>query len=352
MVIFSNINKQKTREDFLYSELLALSYYNIDFLKFVNEERNRYLMNDSVFQNQFIYELRKYNISIEIGKDSIFPICIEKDWKFLKDVYKCSIAIKEYIPSSEQIVVCSDNCLLFDSVIVGGKSKNDMVTLSDLEMVLGTTKEEIYMSNFDSIVRETVYTFQQYMKPEYLNHLNYFLDIYEESGLDMTYSNYKNFKVQGLGVRIETLPKLCYNNLADYCNDVISYENAFRDYSLMVDTWNDFKHKKFNIGILIPLIKHKDKKEGFKNLVSKIYGLKDVEFYRFDSKNKAVFLPSKTEYNCSNLEEKYKMDINKNFYLSLFCENIEVRILVSLGKVPYEIEISNKLIENIDYERF
>ena len=108
----------------------------------------------------------------------------------------------------------------------------------------------------------------------------------------------------------------------------------------------------FNIGILVPLIKGKDKTEGFTNLVSKLYGLKECDYYRLDSKNKMVHLPSKSEYSCVGLTEKYKVDSKKDFYLCLSCDNIEVRILVSIGKAPYEIEISNKLIENIDYERF
>lgn len=352
MDVFSNLHKEKTREDFLYSELLALSYFDIEFLKFVTEERNRYLMNDKVFENQFVYEMRNHNIVIEQGTETIFPICIEKDWDYIKDVYESSLAIRKEIPACELIVVKNDNCLMFDSKIVAGKSKQDMITISDLEMVIGTTKEELYKNDFDTLVAEIINLLQQYLKPEFLGHLNYFLDIYSESGLDMSYTNYKNFKAQGLGTRVDELPKLCYNNLADFCNDVISYEPAFRDYSLMLNIWEQSKHETFNIGILIPLIKGTDKKEGFKNLVSKIYGLRDVDYYRLDSKNNVVFLPSKEEYQCNDLTEKYKTDNKKDFYLCLYCGNIEIRILVSLGKAPYEIEISNKLIENIDYERF
>ena len=352
MEAFSNLHKKKTREDFLYSELLALSYCDIEFLKFVTEERNRYLMNDKVFENQFIYELRKHNIAIEDGTETIFPICIENDWDYIKDVYESSLAIRKEIPMCELITVKNDNCLMFDSVIIAGKSKQDMITISDLEMVLGTKKEELYQNDFDTLVAEIITLLQQYLKPEFLEHLEYFLDIYSESGLDMSYTNYKNFKAQGLGERVDELPKLCYNNLADFCNDVINYEPAFRDYSLMLDMWEQTKHDIFNIGILIPLVKGKDKKEGFKNLVSKIYGLRECDYYRLDSKNNLVFLPSKTEYNCDTLTEKYKVDSKKDFYLCLYCDNIEIRILVSIGKAPYEIEISNKLIENIDYERF
>ena len=352
MKIFSNLHQEKTREDFLYSELLALSYCDVEFLKFVTEERNRYLMNDKVFENQFVYEFRNHNIAIEGEKTPLFPICIEKDWDFLKDVYESSIAIKNVIPACEQIIVKGDNCIMFDSVVIAGKSKQDMITISDLENALGTTKEEIYQTDFDTLVAEALTLLQQYLKPEFLGHLNYFLDIFQESGLEMSYTNYKNFKVQGLGTTVDELPKLCYSNLADFCNDVINYEPAFRDYTLMCDVWEQFKHESFNIGILVPLIKGKDKTEGFTNLVSKLYGLKDMEFYRFDSKNKAVFLPSKSEYSCEGLTERYKTDNKKDFYLCLYCDNIEIRILVSLGKAPYEIEISNKLIENIDYERF
>ena len=120
----------------------------------------------------------------------------------------------------------------------------------------------------------------------------------------------------------------------------------------MLDVWEQSKHDTFNIGILIPLIKGTDKKEGFKNLVSKIYGLRDVNYYRLDSKNNLVFLPSKSEYICDDLTEKYKVDSKKDFFLCLYSDNIEIRILISIGKAPYEIDISNKLIENIDYERF
>ena len=352
MEAFSNLHKKKTREDFLYSELLALSYFDIEFLKFVTEERNRYLMNDKVFENQFVYELRKHNIAIEGGKETIFPICIENDWDYIKDVYESSLAIRKEIPACETIVVKNDNCLMFDSKIIGGKSKQDMITISDLEMVLGAKKEELYQNDFDTLVAEIITLLQQYLKPEFLGHLEYFLDIYSESGLDMSYTNYKNFKAQGLGERVDELPKLCYNNLADFCNDVINYEPAFRDYSLMLDMWEQTKHDIFNIGILIPLVKGKDKKEGFKNLVNKIYGLKDTSFYRLDSKNKLVYLPSKSEYICDNFSEKYKVDSKKDFFLCLYSDNIEIRIMVSIGKAPYEIEITNKLIENIDYERF
>lgn len=347
MNTFSNINKEKTKDDFLYSELLALSYFDNNFLNFVLEDRNKYLLNDSVFYNQFLFEIRKYNIIIE--KDSVFPINIERDWEYLKDVYYCSINIKKQIPECNTIIIKDDNYLLFDDIIVGGKSKIDAITLYDLENVLGVSKMDMY--DFDNMIIDLINLFKQYMKPEFLLHLNYFLDIHKESGIGLSYEQYKNYKVNGLGRRVDVLSKLYYNNIADYCNDVIDYEPAFRDYNLMLSVWNDIKHTKFNKPLLAK-IKGTDKKEGFKNLVCKIYGLRDDSFYRFDSKNNVVLLPSKLEYNCDEIIEKYKIDSNKDFYLSLSCGNIEIKIMVVIGKGLYDIEITNKLIENIDYDRF
>lgn len=348
---FSNISQVKNRESFIYSELLALAICDISFFNFLNEERNRYIMNDKVFENQFIYEFRKYNIEIENGVNVLFPICIENDWNFLKDVYNSAINIKKEIPSYNIIIVKKDNSLLIDDKLISGMSKSDMITITDLENVIGVTQKELYV-NFDIIVNEFIIIMKQYMKPEYLNYLNYFLDIYSESNLNLSYENYKTFTIKGLGIKIDSLPKLCYNNLADFCKDVIGYEPAFRDYNLMIDVWKQFKHQTFNIETIVPTIKETDKREGFINMVNKLYGLKEESYYRIDSKNNLVHLPSKSEYTCGIIEEKYKVDSEKNFYISLICDNIEIRVCISIGLAPYEILISNKLIENIDYERF
>ncbi len=348
---FSNIGEEKSRDDFIYSELLALAICDISFFKFLDEERNRYVMNDKVFENQFVYEIRNHSISIEDGKKVLFPICIENDWEYLQDVYKSAISIKKEIPAYTNIVVNNNNSILIDDKLIAGKSKEDMITITDLESAIGASQEEMYQ-NFDTLVNECITMLKQYMKPEFLGYLNYFLDIFSESNLNISYENYKTFTVQGLGIKIDSLPKLCYNNLADFCNDVIDYEPAFRDYSLMNDVWRQFKHQTFNIETLVPLIKGKDKKDGFVNMVKKLYGLKKESYFRIDSKNNLVHLPSSSEYQCGVIEEKYKVDSDKNFYLSLICDNIEVRICIAIGLAPYEILISNKLIENINYERF
>jgi len=348
---FSNINQVKSRDSFLYSELLALALCDISFFQFLDEERNRYIMNDKVFENQFVYEIRNHSIVIEDGKEVLFPICIENDWDMLQDIYKSAINIKKEIPAHTTITVNNDNSILMDDKLIAGKSKHDMITITDLEQVLGVTQEELYGS-FDTLVNECINIMKQYMKPEFLSYLNYFLDIYSESNLNLSYENYKTFTIQGLGIRIESLPKLCYNNLGDFCKDVIDYEPAFRDYSLMIDTWKQYKHQTFNIDTLVPTIKGVDKKDGFVNMVNKLYGLKKESYYRLDSQNNLVHLPSSSEFKCDIITEKYKVDSDKNFYLSLICENIEVRICISIGLAPYEISISNKLIENVNYERF
>src|SRR5258708_1935801 len=100
---FSKLDNKLDREDFIYSEITALAYTNPSFFDFLNDERWKYLTQDSVLNNSILFELQKWNIEL-LDKD-IINICVEEHWDFLQASYKIALQLKSRFPACTKIIV-------------------------------------------------------------------------------------------------------------------------------------------------------------------------------------------------------------------------------------------------------
>ena len=347
---FSKINNVLTKEDFIYSEITALGYMNSDFFQFLNDERWKYLTDNSVLNNSITFELQKWNIELQ-DKEHL-NVCVEEHWEYLKDSYKIALELKSRFPESSKIIVSEKilNFIIGDQIIIfRDKIITDMITLLDLQKCLGVDIINLYNVNIDSLIVLFLTHIKTYMKPEYLIGIEYFLDIFYEKRMELNWYNFKNFKVDGLGYRNDNLPKLYYNNLADYCKDVFLCEIAFRDYSLMIDTWKQIKNDALNKQYLLPIFKNKIKEDSFLFLISKYYSLAIKDYYKTDKYNNLIHLPSKEEFmNSFNGEYivSYKTNDNKDLIICVTWGSIELRLKISLGLTPYEFTYSIDVVEN------
>jgi hypothetical protein len=352
---FTKINNTLTKEDFIYSEITALAYMNPEFFQFLNDERWKYLTDNSVLNNSITFELQKWNIELQ-DKEHL-NICIEEHWDYLKDTYKVALELKSKFPTSSKIIV-SERILNFiigdDTIIFRDKIIADMITLLDIEKCLGVETVKLYNVNIDTFVKLYITHITSYLKPEYLIGLEYFLDIFYEKKLETNWFNFKNFKTDGLGYRNDNLPKLYYNNLADYCKDVLVFEQAFRDYSLMLDNWKQIKNDTLNKQYLLPIFKNKITQNNFLFLISKYYSLANKDYYKANKYNDVIHLPSNEEFKNSFIGDytvSYKTNSDKDLIICIVWGNIEMRIIISLGLSPYEFTYSIDVVENNGYKK-
>lgn len=347
---FTKLNSKSSKEDFIYSELTALAYMNPTFFDFLKDERWRYLTQDSVLNNSILFELKKWNI--EILDKELINVCVEKDWDYLQSLYKVALQLKSRFPDCNKIIVAPNilNIIIGENTIVfRDKIQTDMITQLDLEKVLGVDTIKLYNKNIDSLIVLYISHLKNYLKPAYLEGLNYFLDIFYEKSLDVNWYNFKNFKVDGLGYRKDDMPKLYYNNLAEYCKDLIIFEPAFRDYSLMLAAWKEIKNNTLNKDYLLPIFKDKIKEDMFLFLVGKYYSLANKDYYKVDKHDILIHLPSKEEFRntfSGDYLVSHKTNEIKDLIICITWGNIEVRIKIGFGLSPFEFFYALDVIEN------
>lgn len=352
---FSKIEKILKKEDFIYSEITALVYYNPTFFEFLKDERYKYIMNDSVINNSLMFEFSKHNISF-ISK--IVEINIERDWLYLQDCYEMGIRLKSVIPFADRISVKDDGLEFYSDdkiIIFRDKKISDAITLVDFEKIFNLETNNLYNTNINSFIGLYINHLKNYLKPLYLNGLNYFLNIFYEKYLDLNWTNFKNFKVDGLGYRNDDMPRLYYNCLADFCKDVIDIRNAFRDYELMLSAWKDIKNNTLNKEYLLPIIKDKITKDEFIFILSKYYSLDNNSYFR-ESNGELLHLPSIEDFKKSFKDDyiiSYKTNDIKDLIVCISYSNIDLRIKIGFGLSPYgfyfEIEsINNKINKKLN----
>ncbi len=349
---FSDLNKTKLdKEDFIYSEITALAYINPQFFDFLQDERWKYLTNDSVLNNAITFEIQKHNI--ELLDKELTIICLEKYWDYLQASYKVALQLKSRFPDCNKILVSNNKVMNFiigdTTVIFRDKILIDMITQLDLEKCLGVETVKLYNQNIDSLITLYINHIKSYLKPQYLEGLKYFLDIFYEKNMELNWYNFKNFKSENLGFRQEAMPKLYYNNLSDYCKDLIKFEPAFRDYSLMLDAWKEIKNNTLNKEYLLPLFKDKIKEDSFLFLIGKYYSLAHKDYYKVDKDDNLIHLPSKEEFRntfSGDYLVSYKSNDDKELVICITWGKIEMRIKISFGLSPYEFSFSIDVVEN------
>jgi hypothetical protein len=352
---FSKINNKLNKEDFIYSEITALCFMNPTFFDFLNDERWKYLTQDSVFNNSLHYELKKWNIEL-LDKEEIC-VCIEEHWDFLKASYKIALELKSRFSEIDKILV-APKVLNFkkgdETIIFRDKIQVDMITQLDLENVLDCKISTLYTKNVDSLVNLYIEHLKSYLKPSYLEGLLYFLDIFYEKSMDINYYNYKNYKIDGLGYRNEFMPKLYYNNLSEYCKDLLFIKDAFRDYNLMFDSWKNIKNNTLNKEYLLPIFKNKIKEDSFLFLIEKYYSLANKDYYKADKNDSLIHLPSKEDFRNSfngDFLVSYKTNDDKDLIICVVWGNIELRIKIGFGISLYEFYYAVDVVENNGFKK-
>lgn len=314
---FTNLERNLCLEDFIYSEIMALMIMNPPFFDFLNQEKNKYVMNDMVFQNSFLFEVRKHNIKVSPDFKPIFPFSIEKNWDYLLKTFEIS---KNFNANTIEI---NNQKMIIDNDIFRNKYISDTITNLDIQNVLN-----LQNVNTDNYILDYINIINEYIKPQYQTILNYFIIIFKESNQTINYNNFMNFKVQGLGYRCEELPKLYYNSFADFCKDILLIENCFRDYQLMIDKINDTKLS--FLKTLIPNINNNN----FINFYIKYLSLDNQEYFSYIGNN-VQKMPSKNDIKIELKPVIIKYNKNKD-------------IIVYMNDLKFVISIDNcELIYNI-----
>lgn len=359
MINFSNLENIKNylKEDFVYSEITALVYFNPSFFDFLKDEKWKYLTNNNVFNNSINFEFQRWNIII--NNRNIVNIIVEKDWDFLKKCFDTGILLRERIAVSDNIIV-DHKSLTFninnESIIFRDKNIEDWITSTDLEKLLGKSVESLYSKLIDSLISIFISHIKNYLKPDYLLGLDYFLDIFFEKRMEINWINYSEFKLNNLGFRKDDMPKLYYNNLLDYCNDLFYIKNAFRDYELMMDTWKSIKNNTLNKDYLLNIFKQSIVKEEYKEILAKYYSLSDKDYYKLSNNDSLIHLPTKLEFMIKfdgDVDIKFKSNDDKDMVICFSWGNIEMRIKVGFGIIPNKfyynlVVIENKNIKNME----
>lgn len=350
MQCFSDIERNKLMvEDIMYSEVFALMFMNPDFFTFLNDERWKYLLNNNVFNMSLNFEYDKYSINIE--KVKIF-LNIEKDWDSLKKCYEISFLLKEKIGEITNVFVKSKEISFYKNeeyFIFRDRLITDTITLYDLEWFTGIQLNTLYTTNIDSLVNMFILHIKTYLKPDYLNGLLFFLDIFWERRLEINWFNYNNFKLDNLGFKKEDMPKLYYNSLIEFCKDIINIKEAFRDYDLMLETWKSIKNNNLNKDYLLKIFKQSIDSKKYPEFLSKYYSLNEKDYFYVNKDNLLLHLPSKEEFLKrfeNNINILYKTNDIKDMVICFIWGDIEMRLKVEFGLAPSTLNYSVIAIEN------
>lgn len=303
---FSNLSNNNR---LYFSEIAAHMVANPMFYDFLNYEKNRYTITTE-FENMFIYDIRNYNIKID--KTPIFPIDIENEWDMLKDTFSVMNILREKITYNE--IVVREDYIMFDTTIY---KKFDSVIEYD---ILNIHENINIISKLDIFIN----IIKQYIKPEYIEYLN----------------TLKTNNHSSIGIRIETLPLLYYNNIIDYIKDVVSYKDAFRDYDLFKEIWYNTLHSVFNNNI-INLLKQKDKTTLFEECMN-IMNVGKINFYTINNGLK-YYERFDIETQIPNII--IKIDSIKNLYIYMISDNFTFKIKIDYLLFPKKLSIN---IEGFD----
>jgi len=358
---YQYLNESISNNNLLYSAITALAIVNPTFFDFLNDNKQRYFYHDRSFWQAFILEL-KIQRNIKLKKEhllNIKGISIENDWAKLKKCVNVAEKIKNKFFNIKEIWINENN----EMIVVTNNSKNifrdkksdDKIVQSDLEDVLGFSTRNIYSNEkWDKLILKFINLLKNELKPTFLKALEYFTDQIFEKQLNINWEIYKNFKVDGLGIKLDMLPKLYYNKLYDYCIDVTENKNAFRDYNFFIDKWYDIKNTILNKDIIFNLYNQnkKNRIDSITNIIQKEFSLGNKKYYHFDSNLNITELPPKQSLNIENgmkIHEKFWINEKKSLILELYKDSFSLKILIGLKNIaPSKIIIKEKYEEKGD----
>jgi hypothetical protein len=350
------IKDERSTNRLLYSLITALAVDKPDMFDFLNDNKNRYLLQDRSFWQSVVFSL-KDSKSVKCSKDCLLcikGISVENDWLYLKQCVKAAETIKKTFYNIQEIEVEHDQLIIktaTDSYVLRDKDIEHNIQDHDIEKLLGFNLYDVYNNgNWKTLVTEFIQLLKDELKPDYLDCLKFFTDKLFEDEVELDWDVYCEYRVKGLGVKCESLPKLYYNSLYNFCVDVVNYEDAFRDYKFFIDKWLNTKDKILNRQILIPLIKqNKEKRKSFKNIIQKKFSLSNDEYCRFDNKLNINKIPSKTSIKYGKtkiLGEKIWINSKKSLILELKSDIISIKIFMCLCELSLSrLEIKDRYEE-------
>lgn len=348
------VEKYELNINLLYSAMTGLAILKPTFFDFLNENSNRYSYIDRNFWQSFILEL-KTNKRLKVSADHIKdlkPISVDKNWLELKRCVKAANIIRNKYFNINRINVTNDDLIIVtDTDRIRFKEQDYKIEQIDIEKLLGFNLSDVYIhKSYDNLIKEFVSLLKQYLKPVFSNVLQVMLDAMFEKGIEINNDTFLNFKLKGLGVKLEELPKLYYNNLYNFSKDVIIHKEAFREYDLVLDIWKEKKKNALYSDIIKSLINDKKnikkRKRNYKKFISKHFSVSDDSYFTFDKELNINNIVSKEEFK----SKKTKI-LSENIFIN---ENNLLVLHIDTNTNSVKIIFDNEYLSpskiKIDYE--
>lgn len=344
------LNEGKSEFPLIYSVITALAVFKPEYFSFLDSMKNRFFLTDNSFWQGLIIEIKK-TPEIKIEKQhliNIKGISVESDWMKLKKCFEASLKIKEKFTDVSAIHILDDGGLIIDNLIIRNKNVDDKVSLTDIENFLGFTARRIYTHpNWDTLVVQWIELMKINLIDEYLKHYIDFLDITPIN----TWVKYKKTKIKGLGLKIESLPRLYYNSFYDLNIDLSKSTEAFKDFESFKSQFLTIKNDIINKAVLYPLIKeHNTRYETIREILVKHHAISDEAYFRFDSKMNIIEIPAKNDWMeqfNNDVKENFLVNKNKDFIVNLKADNNDIKILIALKYLaPSVLNIKCKIKDN------
>jgi hypothetical protein len=349
------VNEANGSSNLTYSVVTALAVFKPEFFDFLNSMKNRYFLTDNSFWQGMILEV-KQTPEIKLDKQHLLDIkgiSVENDWNKLKKCIVAAEKIKATFPEIYDIKVLNNSGLLINGTeTIRNKRDDDKLNAEDLTRYLGFDGRAVYSnSHWKYLVKHWVEAMKRHLNEESLKHYNFFLDKIEENDQGIDWFTFKQFKIKGLGLRIDKLPKLYYNSFYDLNMAMSVDESCFNDYKAFVIEWLGFKNDILNKKILYPLInQNKGRLDVAKEMLIKYFSLDSQKYYRFDGKLNIIEVPSLEEFTLSssdmNIKEKYTVNGRKDLIISIQSKRIHLKVMVAMhGLCPSVITIKSRYTE-------
>lgn len=346
--------ENKVEINLLYSAMTGLAIINPRFFDFLEDNKNRYTYLDRNFWQSFIMEIRtnkKIKVSFKHIQD-LKHISIEEDWLELRQCIKAANIIRKKYFNIRRININDDLVVITDTERIRFKDKDYIIEEKDIEKVLGFNLSEIYTKDsWHNLIKQYVEIMKMYLNTEFGKVLQVFLDDMFEKQITLNWETFQKHKIKGLGVKVDSLPKLYYNNLYDFSEDVIYHQEAFREYELFLDIWKEKRENVLYYDTIKSLIGKnvKKRKRNFRKFISKIYSIDDENYLTFDKKLNIKQIPSKTNFKKKRLKilsEKTFLNEKNLLVLQIDTNIINIDIVFdnkklspSKVKINYEIKV-------------
>lgn len=299
---------EKTPQQLLYSIVTALAVFQPQLFCFLDNIKNRYVMADNSLLQTILLELSK-DKRIETKDTNGLTISVENDWNKLKKCVDAAKSIRTTFPVIKSIQVNNFEMVVitdYDFNVI--KNKRYAVNENDLTTILGFTENDVYDSPmWSALIAKWLEIAGKHLKHPFNSYLS---QLAHE--VQPTWNEYRRKKYSALGLRVDELPRLYYNTLYNYSNDIVYYKEAFKDYNAFCLEWQSVKTDYFNAQIIHPLLNNGLNRDNlFQSLVRKSKGAEPITHYTFDKIGTLVCIPAIDNINTNSAPVTQRILVNK-----------------------------------------